>query len=588
VGRNVLRGPDLTGLCGRRPRRWESAARLAGLLVVALAAACLLMASVASAEISIRYVAPAGYPETETGGTSIYEGKGENPNENVQVGLSGEAFEEDGLKCSPTGPLCDYYRIFDGEPLTVHSPCIKRQFGDIYCPDADYFVANLGNGPNINEYDLYGHLEYENATVNGGSGTAHIAVSPDPPEGPYLDEDVINGNGGNDTLVGGPGNDTIHADSGNDTINGGAGNDKLYGGTGNSYIFGGPGNDLEVGGSGHDLLGWGAYGAPEEGEPDTGSNTFEGTGGDTVADFQFAKGPVTVSLDGVANDGEAGQDDNVEPSIAEVRGSEYNDTLTAGVTPVTLDGGGGNDTIYGGPGGDTLIGGEGNDTIYTTGPAGVGPDQIFAGVPGCALDECPGGNDTIYAADGVADQISCDAGADVVYADQLDVVASGAIDGCTNVHRETVGGSGGTGGSTGSATSNGTAGSGGGKAGNGSSPGGPGSITFSVLKPPRNSRALLKSGLTLSTSCPAACSLSAQASVSASTAKKAHIAGAKSVVVGSGHATLLAAGTVKLEINLTAKAKRGLKRLGRFTVAITLTSKSATGATVTSTKIVTV
>jgi hypothetical protein len=63
-------------ICGRCPRRWESAARLAGLLVVALAAACLSMASVASAEISIGYVAPSGYPPTETGGTSIYEGKG--------------------------------------------------------------------------------------------------------------------------------------------------------------------------------------------------------------------------------------------------------------------------------------------------------------------------------------------------------------------------------------------------------------------------------------------------------------------------------------------------------------------------------
>jgi hypothetical protein len=574
-----LRGSDLTGICGRPSRRRELAARLAGSLVVALAAACLSMASMASAEISIGYVAPSGYPPTETGGTSIYEGQGANPNENVQVGLNGETFEEDGLKCSPTGPLCDYYRIFEGEP-TVHSPCIKRQFGDIYCPDADYFVANLGDGPNINEYDLYGHLEYENATVNGGSGNAHISVSPDPPEGPYMDEDIINGNGGNDTLVGGPGNDTIHADSGNDTINGGAGNDKLYGGTGNSYIFGGPGNDLEVGGSGHDLLGWGAYGAPEEGEPDPGSNTFEGTGGDTVADFQYAKGPVNVSLDGVANDGEAGQSDNVEPSIPEVVGGEYNDTLTAGVPAVTLDGRGGSDTIYGGPGGDTLIGGEGNDTIYTKGPAGVGPDNIFGGVANCNPVECLGGNDTIYAADGVQDQITCGIGADIVYADQLDVVASGAVNGCTTIHRETVGGSGGTGSSGGSGTGSS------GKPGSSVNSGGPVSIAFSVLKPPRNAKALLKSGLTLSTSCPAACSLSAQASVSAATAKKAHIAGAKSVVVGSGHATLLAAGSVKLKINLTSKAKLGLKRLGRFSIAIKLTSKSATGATVTSTKIV--
>ncbi len=472
-------------------------------------------------------------------------------------------------------------------------PCIPRD-GSAYCPAPDYYVANLGEGTN-NEYFLHGAVEYETATLNGGSGNARIQAEPNPPKGAFKDQDIINGNRGNDTLIGGPGDDIIHADSGNDFIDGGAGNDELYGGSGNTTIFGGPGNDLEVGGSGRTVLGLSFFGAPtsEENAPDTGSNTFEGTGGDTIVSFEWAKGPVNVSLDGVANDGEAGQGDNVEPSVSEVDGSEYNDTLTAGVPPVTLDGEGGNDTIYGGPGGDTLIGGEGNDTIYTKGPAGVGTDIIFGGVTNCDLIECPGGNDTIYAADGVQDQITCGLGADIVYADQLDVVASGAVNGCTTVHRETVGagggGTGGSGGGTGgSGGGTGGSGGGGGKPGNGGNPGGPTSIAFSVLKPPRSVRALLKSGLILSTSCPTACSLSAQASVSASTAKKAHIASANPVVVGSGHATLLAAGSVKIRIRLTSKAKHGLKRLGRISIAIKLTSKNAAGVTTTSTKTVTI
>ncbi len=40
------------------------------------------------------------------------------------------------------------------------------------------------------------------------------------------------------------------------------------------------------------------------------------------------------------------------------------------------------------------------------------------------------------------------------------------------------------------------------------------------------------------------------------------------MVVGSGHATLLKGGSVKLKINLTSKAKRGLKHLGRFSITI--------------------
>lgn len=63
--------------------------------------------------------------------------------------------------------------------------------------------------------------------------------------------------------------------------------------------------------------------------------------------------------------------------ISEVDESSYNDTLTAGAGPVTLNGEGGNDTLNGGPGGDTLIGGSGDDTINTKGPFGVGPDSIY-------------------------------------------------------------------------------------------------------------------------------------------------------------------------------------------------------------------
>jgi Ca2+-binding RTX toxin-like protein len=577
---------------------------LLALLALVLLSVMLSAVAVAyAAEAVISYKDPQGGTTTETDGTITYEGSRGTQIEGITVSRdeTSEFKDEDGLTCEPANPehQCDSVAEFVNNASTeVVAPCV-RYFG-YFCPDADYYVANMGKGFG-NIFTLSGSLEYERATLTAGSGSAELSGTPNPSVNGFPDEDIITGGSegsdhlyggpGNDTIYGGAanstiyggaGNDTIYADSGNDAISGGPGNDKIYGGTGNSYISGGPGNDLEVGGSGSDLLGWTAYGLPEGFEPDKGENTFEGTGGKSTVSFQFANGPVEVSLDGVANDGEAGQKDNVEPSIPEVRGGEYNDTLIAGTPAVTLDGEGGNDTIYGGPGGDTLIGGEGNDTIYTKGAAGDGPDQIFGGVPGCALDECPGGNDTIYAADGIEDQISCTAGADVVYADQLDVIANGVNAPCSTVHRETVAAPGGAGGGGGGGAGGGVPGSGGGGAS--IAP-----IVFSVLKAPHNVKTLLKSGLTVSTSCPAACSLSAQATISAANAKKAHITAAgKSVEVGTGHATLLAAGSVKIKINLTSKAKRDLKRLGRFTVTISITAKNAAGATTTTRKTITI
>jgi Ca2+-binding RTX toxin-like protein len=95
---------------------------------------------------------------------------------------------------------------------------------------------------------------------------------------------------------------------------------------------------------------------------------------------------VNVKVDGMPDSGVAGQRDTIEGNVSEVDGSEYDDTLTAGTTAVTLDGEGGNDTIYGGPGGDTLRGGGGNDTIHTVGPDGVGPDSIFASEDFCNFE----------------------------------------------------------------------------------------------------------------------------------------------------------------------------------------------------------
>src|SRR5207244_13288502 len=90
-----------------------------------------------------------------------------------------------------------------------------------------------------------------------------------------------------------------------------------------------------------------------------------GPGADTMTDgrvtYEDRTNPLTVTLDGIANDGEAGEGDDVER--AAVFGGGGNDTLTAGASGSGLAGGPGNDVITGGPGIDYLSGGDGDDTI---------------------------------------------------------------------------------------------------------------------------------------------------------------------------------------------------------------------------------
>jgi len=75
--------------------------------------------------------------------------------------------------------------------------------------------------------------------------------------------------------------------------------------------------------------------------------------------------------------------------------------------------------------------------------------------------------------------------------------------------------------------------------------------------------------LTISATANLAGSFSARATVDAKTAKALRL-GRKSIAVGTGKATLAAAGTAKLKVKLTAKARARLKR-ARKAVAVTVT-----------------
>lgn len=554
------------------------------MLVALLAcAACSLSAAAvahATADMTISYTDPHGGTSAEREGTSRLRGNDATETD-VTVGLwTVSSVEDKGLKCNPAGPeseQCDSYDVYTGSYEAI-APCEAYGY-DVLCPDAERFVANLGGGTN-DSYTLDPPLQYQTATVNAGNGGDFIeGTNPSEYVGEFPDEDIFTGGTGNDLLVGGPGNDILRGGSGNDVLDGRGGEDQLYGEGGNDSIFGGPGKSLEAGGEGINTLGYEFnLSTPDAGKYDSGNETFDGEGGYSTVDFgPEAPGPVTAKVDGLPDSGVAGQQDTIEPNISEVEGSENGDTLIAGTTPVTLDGKGGNDTIYGGPGDDTLRGGAGNNTIYTVGPVGAGPDNIFAAEEFCNFEvECPSGNTTIYAEDGFPDQISCGPGADIVYADSFDVTATTGVFACPTVYRKAA-----------------TASPGSASGSPSSSLGSPGSgavvppLRFSLVSPSHSVHTFISKGLTLSSSCAAACVLSGVATVSHATAEKAHLAMAKVIIIGSGHTTLHSAGATKLKINLTAKAKRALAHLKRFSVTITLDSTSA-GKTTSATKTISI
>jgi Ca2+-binding RTX toxin-like protein len=155
----------------------------------------------------------------------------------------------------------------------------------------------------------------------------------------------------------------------------------------------GPGNDtIDFGtAAGKYSSGYGGLGNDTLTAPSTsqvGTLTLDGQEGAdalcggprTFATYIARTAGVTVSLNNAANDGEAGEGDNVCSTIGGVRGSNYADSLFAGSGGSRLEGNGGNDNLYGGMSADTLVGGTGDDDLY-----GASGDDTLTGNAGADL-----------------------------------------------------------------------------------------------------------------------------------------------------------------------------------------------------------
>ncbi len=391
--------------------------------------------------------------------------------------------------------------------------------GYIVCSGADSFLFQGGGGTDTLSISDDPDLNPVPATLNGGGGNDKLQDFSSAPR--TLDggegNDVMFGSDGNDTMNGGNGNDEVDGEGGNDSVSGGGGDDKLFG-----DHFKAPGSDVVDGGPGFDRI---------------------------IDDYPVGEGPVTVTLDNVANDGRAGENDNligieqIEGPPGTYVGSDAAETFTVGAAGQTssVSGGGGNDTITTLNGSDQVNGGAGDDRLVTgfdndnvTG--GPGRDTIFSDATGsyCGFYTCtvPFGNDTVNARDGEADTIDCGVGADGAVVDAIDTHAN-----CESVDVP------------------------------------PDRGALTVLSR-RSIRQIARRGLRIRVACPARCTIRASLITNRALARQLRLG--RSRQLAAARKTLRSAGTTTLTLKVARKARRPFSRLRRATVTLTVRRSGTT------------
>lgn len=377
---------------------------------------------------------------------------------------------------------------------------------------------------------------------------------------------------GDDRLSGYQGPETFHGGDGNDVLEGNDGDDHLFGDAGNDSVDGDDGADEVRGGDGDDLVAGG-------GRAQFADIIDGGAGRDTLSEYEYSGGgsqptpgaPITLTIDGVADDGRPGENDNVvDVEVAKLLVAAY---ITAGPGPAelsvfrtqalpskligtasadTLTGFDYDDRIEGGAGDDTIIGSYGNDTIMP----GPGRDTVNADTAtACNFFECrPAyGNDAIDARDGEVDNITCGVGQDSVLADPIDIVAAD----CETVQRS--GASGGPGDKDqDKGGKNGDAGK---------------AKKLGVTVPKKLSAKAVRKGTKLSVTVPKAGKL---------TLTLMRKVGKKTRTFATGKATAKVAGTVKVPLKVV-KAQRSKLGRGSYRLKVTLRSKAGKASSVTRT-----
>jgi Ca2+-binding RTX toxin-like protein len=289
--------------------------------------------------------------------------------------------------------------------------------------DSIYAATNIGS------MLLFGNEGADTITTSGSTNPQSILGGNDSADGPDslqggVGNDIIFGNGGDDTLDGWQGADTMIAGVGNDTVWHSffvATSDLVFANEGNDtvWVSGGGGGDTVFAGQGNDSVFHNSAGT---------ANFFGNEGNDTINAF----GASAASIVG-GNDSADGNDSLTGSAFGDIIfGNGGADSIVGNGGPDTIIGGFTADTIVSGTAADFIFGNEANDTINT---GANGPDTVFAGqgedsvIAGAGRDTLLGneGNDTIRGGDGI-DTISGGAGADL-FAYSASGVNGGSADG---------------------------------------------------------------------------------------------------------------------------------------------------------------
>jgi Ca2+-binding RTX toxin-like protein len=232
-------------------------------------------------------------------------------------------------------------------------------------------------------------------------GADHLTIQPSvsaSAPAPGIPRILADGGLGDDVLTGGAGNESLTGGPGIDHLNGGGGNDRLDFEGLDPAQAPTTGSDVLNGGDGDDQLGGGPAGAAQDGD------TFIGGAGTDTADFSSRTAPLSVTLDDVPNDGQAGEGDDVRADVEDLIGGSDGDTLVGNGAPNVFDGregddmlvgAGSDDTLQGAGGNDTMMGGDGTDTLF-----GVAGDDALVGGNGDDQMSGGGGSDALTGEEG--------------------------------------------------------------------------------------------------------------------------------------------------------------------------------------------
>ncbi len=236
-------------------------------------------------------------------------------------------------------------------------------------------TVTLIGGLTNNRFDLAAFTNTGVAVIEGGGGNDTVLGS----EG----SDSITTGSGVDVIEGRTGNDSVSSGEGDDIVNGGAGNDSLSGEGGNDSLIGGLGDDVLLGSGGKDTL-----------TGNEGDDTMNGGAAvdllSEVADTNFTL--TNTSLTGVGDDVVSA----VESALLTTGNSPNVIDASAATFSVSLNGGPGPDTLTGSSAADVINGGAGNDTLY-----GLGGQDVLFGSFGDDFLDGGASHDTLIGADGI-------------------------------------------------------------------------------------------------------------------------------------------------------------------------------------------